>query len=365
MDTLEHPKIKDWLAECRTVRTRRTYASRIIDFFKYYTEGVDAFLKLPSNEKRHVAILYQNARKGKFSPNSINGTLGALNSFLDMHDMKINFKGKRVRRTMDLNSHNFSNSDLAKMFELGNTKEKALLALAVSLGWEVSAVLGLERKRLQSYVNRAKEEGAKYFYFTDQRSKTGVPRLGILNPLALEWLEKWLWESRDIPLRKRWGTETRDRVVSDVFDITAEGANKILSRLAREAHIKTTGRIHFHKLRSWVISGLSRSGFNEFQVKFAVGKAIPMSDYTYLQTIQEQIEEKYPEAYESYLNIQTPVKAVAELTKSLEEKSTELEELRAKVAEIEGGRAGLEALLKRVLELEKKLNEHKNQKLNM
>jgi hypothetical protein len=40
-------------------------------------------------------------------------------------------------------------------------------------------------------------------------------------------------------------------------------------------------------------------------------------------------------------------------------KTSELEELRAKVAEIEGGKAGLEALLKRVLELEKKLNEQK------
>jgi uncharacterized coiled-coil protein SlyX len=41
-------------------------------------------------------------------------------------------------------------------------------------------------------------------------------------------------------------------------------------------------------------------------------------------------------------------------------KNSELEDLRVKVAEIEGGRAGLEALLKRVLELEKKLNEQKN-----
>jgi site-specific recombinase XerD len=356
MEALEHPKIKDWLAECRSVHTRRVYSSRIKDFFSYYAKGVDSFLELPANEKRHVAILYQNDRKGKFAANSINGTLGALNSFLDQYDMKVNFKGKRVRRTMDINSHNFSNGDLAAMFELGNTKEKALLSLAVSLGWEVSAVLGLERKRIQDYVNRAKAEDTQFFYFIDQRGKTGVPRLGILNPLALEWLEKWLEESKDTPLRKRWGTESRDRVVSDLFDITSEGANKILRRLARETHIKTTGRVHFHKLRSWVISGLSRAGFNEFQLKYAVGKAIPMTDFTYLQTIEEQIRERYPEAYEAYLNIKTPVRAMTELTKSLEEKTRELNELKAKVDRIEGSKESLEALLLRVMELEKRLD---------
>ena len=337
MQTLEHPKIKDWLAECRTPKTCEGYGFSIQKFFKWYGKPVDQFLNLPANEKRHAALCFQNESSN--APNTINSTLAALNSFLDCYDMKINFKGKRIRKTMDLNSHNFSNGDLAKMFEVGNTKEKCMLALATSLGWEVSAVLSLKRAKLQSYVERAKSEGKQYFYFKEQRQKTGVPRLGILNPLCLKWLARWLEESKNKRPRKRWGVNPDPK--SDLFDTTTAGANKLIRKLADEAHLKKTGRVHFHKLRSWVMSGLSRGGMNAFEVKYAVGKAIPMSDFTYLQTIQESIEQKYPEIYESYLNLETPSKAISEIGKALEEKTVELDKMQAKLEALEESNAKL------------------------
>jgi hypothetical protein len=64
--------------------------------------------------------------------------------------MPLQLKGKRVRRKMDIESHNFSNGDLAKMFKIADTRQKALIALDTSLGWEVSAALGLKRKRLKA-----------------------------------------------------------------------------------------------------------------------------------------------------------------------------------------------------------------------
>jgi len=51
------------------------------------------------------------------------------------------------------------------------------------------------------------------------------------------------------------------------------------------------------------MSGLSRAKFNEFQIKYILGKAIPVTDATYLLTLQEEIEDYYPEAYEKFLNI--------------------------------------------------------------
>lgn len=105
------------------------------------------------------------------------------------------------------------------------------------------------------------------------------------------------------------------------------------------------------------MSGLSRAGLNEFQIKYLMGKAIPLADLTYLQTLQQEIEEKYPGAYEHTLNLKTevPVRVVSDLSKELELKTREIEVLRGKVDRIEGSREGLEALLKRVVMLEKKL----------
>jgi hypothetical protein len=215
------------------------------------------------------------------------------------------------------------------MFEIANTKQKALLALSCSLGWEVSAVLELDRKTLSGLVDRAKSENQQFIYFISQRHKTGAARLGVLNPLCLEWLGKWLTESKGMRFRKRkLDKKTKDRVVSEVFDITAEGANKIMRMLARQAGIVTTGRIHFHKLRGWVMSGLSRSGFNEFQIKYLMGKAIPMTDMTYLQTLREEIEEKYPTAYESYLCLKPSIQE--RLIKDVTQRATqEIEKLKA------------------------------------
>lgn len=51
------------------------------------------------------------------------------------------------------------------------------------------------------------------------------------------------------------------------------------------------------------MSGLSRAGFNEFQIKFVMGKTIPISDATYLVSLQREVEERYPTAYKDYLSI--------------------------------------------------------------
>jgi hypothetical protein len=76
------------------------------------------------------------------------------------------------------------------------------------------------------------------------------------------------------------------------------------------------------------MSGLSRSGFNEFQIKYLVGKPIPMQDMTYLQTLQQEIEERYPKAYEHFLNINlanVKVEVKGEEFKKLEAHTLKLE----------------------------------------
>ena len=51
------------------------------------------------------------------------------------------------------------------------------------------------------------------------------------------------------------------------------------------------------------MSRLSKANFNEFQIKYILGKAIGVSDRTYLQTLKTEVEEKYPKLYNDYLNI--------------------------------------------------------------
>jgi len=81
------------------------------------------------------------------------------------------------------------------------------------------------------------------------------------------------------------------------------------------------------------MSGLSRSGLNEFQIKYVLGKSIPLSDGTYLQTLEQEVRERYPKAYEEYLNLETrvPRKAVTALTGEIEQLKEENIELKSQL----------------------------------
>jgi len=64
------------------------------------------------------------------------------------------------------------------------------------------------------------------------------------------------------------------------------------------------------------MSGLSRAGFNEFQIKYVMGKTIPLSDMVYLQSLESEISEKYPKIYNDYLSLKPSVDE--ELRKTVE-----------------------------------------------
>ena len=318
---LKNLHVDEWLSEKRTESTRRTYEHRLRKFLTYHNLNPEEYLNLPPKRQRALALKFQNEQPDQ-NPNTLYSVLTAVGSFLDYHDMPIRWKRARVKPRPDITSHVFSNGDLHKMFQIGNVKEKALLSLATSLGWEIRGILQLKRKQLRDLIDRAYANAEKFVYFRNIRSKTGAQRLGVLNPLALKWIDAWLKESENTkPMKRSHNREARINLISEVFDMTQDGINIMLKRLARLAQVKTTGRIRFHNIRKWVMSGLSRSGFNEYQIKYVLGKAIPMSDMVYLQSLEIEIQERYQEAYESYLNLNPSVspKAMTTLTKEIDQ----------------------------------------------
>ena len=66
-----------------------------------------------------------------------------------------------------------------------------------------------------------------------------------------------------------------------------------------------------------------------------MGKAIPLTDMTYLRGFQQQIEELHPEAHERHLDLkpQVQVVAVRGLAKENKEMREEVESLKSKVNE--------------------------------
>ena len=324
----ENPLVAEWLAEKRSQSTRDTYSYKLRIFLDYFGINPEELLKLSPKEARTLALKFQNEQP-EMPNNTVLSHLTAVGSFLEHHDRPIKWKRARVKPRPDVSSHVFSNGDLSKMFQVGDIRDKAMLSLACSLGWEISAFTKLKRKKIQDLIGRAKETEESYVYFRNVRQKTGVLRLGVLNPLALKYVDKWL--QRSTPKKKEKINPT-----SEIFGLTDRGIQNRLKILSRRAGIKTTGDVRFHNIRKWTMSGLNRSGFNEFQIKFVLGKAIPMSDATYLQTLEQEVRERYPSAYENYLNLETsvPRKAVDAVSKDLETKTEEIEALKMQLQEL-------------------------------
>jgi len=308
--------VEAWLSECRTKSTRFIYSWRVNLFFKWLqTEkklSLTDWKALTPKEMKTYALQFQNSEpKGeghtfhskhkhqdtkshehvlepkRLSNNTVSGILTALQSFCVYLEKPLAFKrGARFATEDDDHSHYFVNGDLAKMYDCSDYKGKAILAVATSLGWEVSDFLALDRPLVEAHLKKAEEDKQQYVYFESRRTKTHVPRLGVLNPLAIEALKNWLPQNP----------------TSTLFDMTDGGIVKFMQRCAKKANLTTTGPVRFHRIRAWTFNSLLKAGFSDSEAKYIVGKALPHSDGTYLR-LREGIEQKYPKFYHEHLNI--------------------------------------------------------------
>lgn len=312
--------IKDWLSEFKEQSTTRKYLHRMVKFFESMNLNPDSLASMDVSEIKKVILEYQAKCKANGQKN--NGILSiivAVRSFSAYLNKPLKFrKSQLLKLEADTDSHIFSNGDFKLLFDVGDTFEKAIIATAVSQGWEISSFLEQDRLTVQRRLEHAKQNNENFIFFEQTRQKTGVLRFCVLNPLAIEWLTKYLALRNDNDPR--------------LFPITIDGLQKLMHRLAVDSGLKATGNIRFHKIRAWLMSRLSRAGFNEFQIKFIIGHAIPLTDRAYLNSLKEEITEKYPVVYDDYFNIVPELHGQSQKLKQLEQKIAVMEVLEQKVA---------------------------------
>jgi len=265
-----------WLNEYTKPKTRTNNSHNFKKFLEWSKktpqELVDEFNQ---KDTRHQILAFQKVMTEKgFSTNSVRSYVNSVRAFYSSQCETVkNLKRRIVSAEMAKGQHVFSLQDLQSTFHIANTLEKALLACGVSLGWEASAIRDMDRNYFESLVKRAKSQKQDFISFDWQREKTGARQFGILSPLALNSLERYLEKTKDAPKEKLWN------------GITQNTLNNILKRLVEEANIITTGSVSWHLLRKFLMSQLSDSGLNSFEIKIIVGKAIPVSDATYLRQL--------------------------------------------------------------------------------
>jgi len=289
---LADPLVISWINEFTKVSTKKTFSYGLRYFCTASNRSPSSLVSLSDKDLKQLIIDFQNDQKSAGANlNSVVIASGAVRNFLGSQGRKLEFRRSQLLKSRaDNSSHIFTNGDLARLWNVGDACDKAVIATACSLGWEVSMFIDLERAHVAALIDHAEQNDEQFIFFMDAREKTmGVPRLGVLNPLAITCIRNYLAVRKD--------TDPR------LFPFTPEGIQKLLNRLAKDSNLKLTGNIRFHNIRKWLMSRLSRCNFNVFQIKFIMGKSIGISDQVYLQTLKEEVEEKYPRLYNEYLNI--------------------------------------------------------------
>ena len=334
--------VNEWLSEYKTEDMRRTKRLRLQKFLDWFGKSAENFSKLTPKEAKRKLLEFQSVEVEKHTPNnSILTYISSAKTFYKyVTEVEIGFtRGQLIPAKKAEGYHEFSNGDLANMFKIANIQYKALISVAQS-GFSISDILSLDRNKIEATVKRTKEANQRFAYIETSRKKTNAKSLLVLNPLALEWLEKWL------ALNKK----------PTLWLVKENAINRMLKRLAKRSIKHLKGEIKFHKIRSWTLRSLSKAGFNEFEMKYCVGKAIPLSDETYL-LLRNAIEEKYPKIYDKYLSlepttsVQPREKYIADLEEKVVSHGIEIEALRKQVKYLSSD----EYLYKRIKEAMKDL----------
>ena len=352
MEIVNEPSIQSWINEFSKHSTREQYKSRIVRFLQATNTTAEDLQRMDVKEIKKLFLTYQAQQVEKGAKNNgILSIITAMRSYLISLDKRVDFrKGQLVNLEADNDSHVFTNGDLRLLFEVGDTFEKALISTATSEGWEISAFLEQDRDIIEKRLAHAIQNNEKFIFFCNTRQKTGVGRFCVLNPLAVEWVTKYLAlrtekdkEERsklqkklvsETDLNKKKTLQKKLEEYNRLFPITQDGVQKLLYRLSEQAGLKTTGSLRFHNIRKWLMSRLSRCSFNEFQIKYLMGKSIGISDSTYLQTLQIEIEEKYPRVYNDYLNIIPQLNTNKEELEKLIKLKTEFDTTKAQFVEM-------------------------------
>jgi len=220
-----------------------------------YKEILSKYIASLSKEKRNTAL----------------ARISSVRSFFSNEATEIKLHGI-PKPEMAMNEHRFALNELSKMRLVADTEGKAMLSVAVSLGWGVGNFLRLKTEFVREVIGNADEDGFASFDY--RREKTNASVRGILTPNAVKDLENYL---QKVPKGQEYLWKIR----------TKTGLNAWLRSLCKEAGIKGNGSIRFHLIRRYVFD-LVTSQCGVYEAKRLVGKEIPLSDATYLQNLEDR-----------------------------------------------------------------------------
>ncbi len=333
--------------------------------------GIECLLK---------AFMVKLKEKG-MSPATQQVAFAAVKSFFESNEYPLRTKRSDYPKGESLGSRAITKQGIREI--LDNTKRmkdklkmRALILFLKDTGLGVSDVRNLNYGQVRDGL----ENNLQFIPLQMLRQKTKTTIKTFLGPESVQALKEYLEERRKGTRRIRPETINDE---SPLFRTNEEGPVKRVSRgglssMVRFQCLKNGGtRLSAHSFRKYLQTSLDAAGVSPNWTDQIIGHKLINSRDAYSLPTDEELQKAYMDAYphvrvypdkvevdQRISSLEAEVadrnKVIAGLLTNGDKKTAELEALTAKVREIEDSKPALEALLKRVLELEGKLSGKKS-----
>ena len=264
--------------------------------------------------------------------NTAAAQVSSVRSFFSNETMSIRLPpGKVPKSEMAMHEHRFALEELQRMWLVADTEGKARLSVAVSLGWGVGDFKNLKTQFIRDILANVDKDG--YVSFDYRRQKTRARIRGILNPCSVNSLHNYL---KKVPKNQIFLWTAR----------TANGLNHWLRTLFSEAGLVENGKLRFHLIRKYVFDIVS-SQVGVYEAKLLTGKAIPLSDATYLHGLEDRLLKRYQKFAYPFFKLDGRESQEAKVPEEIQEK---IEDLKTTVNVLSQARVIQELQIRRLLE---------------
>lgn len=323
----------------RSEYSRKQYRYQLDRFIKYYKlRDYDSILKIAPKQLQIMVEDYILYLRTKLSPNSFDAPIAALQLFLELNDMMLNFKKIRKlvpARVKKSGERGYTTKEIQKMLEYSPDKRtKAVIHFIAATGIRIGAFDGLKLKHLVEIPMGCKAvlvyDGSTEEYWT------------FLTPEASESLDNYLNERRndgenmtpDSPVfRARYSLGVQKALPLSVSSIT-QIIYRILNRAGLRQNMKNNRYEvqldHGFRKRFNTILKLNRE-INPNIVEKLMGHSKGL-DGVYLKPTRQESFEEYRKGI-SDLTIDNAERVIAE-NKKLEIEKSEFESLKETVKQL-------------------------------
>jgi integrase len=297
--------------------------------------------------EREIEKFHAHLKKQGISTNAARTFCQGLRQFFRYYNMGITLRrGSEVSKgVLTDKSYPLTIDDLRKMFAVGDLKQRTVISLAKDLGLRVGDFLAIKKDDLPD-LNQ--EPPIAFDVMTE---KEEVLAKGHLSAETVELLKIYLPTIAEKTNPYLFPSNGSHRIDEDTV-------NRYLKELAAKSGIVVpkTKKLTFHTFRKLFLSTGKNLGIDPDVVKAMCGKSVPADILTYMTTIQWR---------ENFAKISDVLK-IQQTTNKNHIKLEELEEQNKKLQEqVEDQAMRIEALLKRLEELDPKIRAKYHKTLEM